>query len=294
MNALYCDRQGRLFDPLDGYGDLMARRVRFIGSAQARIREDYLRILRFFRFFAWYGGGRPDAEGLKACAREKDKIATLSAERVWHEVKRLMAAPDPTRAVLWIRTSGILAAALPETGNWGVEALGSLVEVEKEAGLEADPLLRLMAILPPRAERVEALALRLKLARREARRLSEWAGQDVPSDKLDDAGLARELYRQPHQAVLDALMVEAARERAFQGDTARSGRLAAMAKYARTWRKPVFPVSGADLIADGLKPGPHVGRTLARLEAWWVERDFAPGKAELIAEAERLAPQAGK
>jgi tRNA nucleotidyltransferase/poly(A) polymerase len=292
MNALYCDRQGRLFDPLGGYDDLKARRVRFIGSAEARIAEDYLRILRFFRFFAWYGDGRPDAEGLKACARAKDRIATLSAERVWHELKRLLGAPDPTRAVLWMRTSGVLAAALPETGEWGVDALKHLVDVEKALGESPDFMLRLMAILPPRAERVEALAKRLKLSKREAQRLSEWAGVERPADGASDEELAKHLYRSGKQMLIDALTIEAARERAYQGVTPRAARLAAMVGFARNWQRPVFPLAGADLVQAGFESGPKMGRLLKRLERHWLENGFSPGRDELLAQAKKMAAEA--
>ena len=184
MNALYCDATGEVLDPLGGLADLRAGRVRFIGEAEDRIREDYLRILRFFRFFAWYGSGRPDAEGLKACARLKSGIATLSAERVWAELKRLLSAPDPTRALLWMRTTEVLQKVLPE--SWGIDAVHRLVAAERAEGWAPDPLLRLEAILPPHRARIDALAERLRLSRAEsgaAPRLGRRAG-----DRSGDAG----------------------------------------------------------------------------------------------------------
>ena len=126
MNALYCDIVGDVLDPIGGIGDLKAGRVRFIGSAEDRIREDYLRILRFFRFFAWYGEGRPDPDGLRACARMKSGIAKLSAERVWAELKRLLSAPPirrgrccgcaPPRCCK--RRCRRAGASTPSTGSW--------------------------------------------------------------------------------------------------------------------------------------------------------------------------------
>ncbi len=293
MNALYCDRHGKLFDPLEGYDDLAARRVRFIGSADERIAEDHLRILRFFRFFAWYGGGRPDADGLKACARAKEKIAALSVERVWHEVKRLMAAPDPARAVLWMRTSNVLTVTLPETGNWGTEALAPMAGVEADLGLAPDALLRLMTLLPPRGERVEALATRLKLSKREADRLGQWAQATRPADDASDMDLARALYRGDAQALFDTLVVEVARERAFQGETPRAARLLAMSKFARNWERPVFPLAGADLLKAGFAAGPDMGRVLRQLESAWVDSGFADDREALIAQARELAPEQG-
>ena len=108
INALYCDRQGEVFDPLNGLEDINSKTIRFIGEASDRIEEDYLRILRFFRFFAWYGEGRPDAAGLKACAKLKSGLESISAERIWMEFRKLLSAPDPSRALLWMRTTGVL------------------------------------------------------------------------------------------------------------------------------------------------------------------------------------------
>ncbi|MEL6744920.1 MAG: CCA tRNA nucleotidyltransferase, partial [Pseudomonadota bacterium] len=130
MNALYCAADGTVFDPLSGYDDVMNRRVRFIGDALDRIREDRLRILRFFRFFAWYGAFRPDADGLRACVREKNGLRNLSAERIWQELSKLLAAPDPSRALLWMRQTGVLSVVLEESENWGIDTIHGLVRVE--------------------------------------------------------------------------------------------------------------------------------------------------------------------
>jgi tRNA nucleotidyltransferase/poly(A) polymerase len=178
INALYCDADGTIFDPLGAYADIASRRVRFIGSADERIREDYLRILRFFRFFAWYGVGRPDAAGLKAAARHKAGLALLSAERLWAELKKLLAAPDPSRALLWMRTTDILQRVLPE--SWGIDAIHRLVAAEAAEGRAPDPLLRLEAIMPPHRARIDSLAGRLRLSRAEEARLLEWATDRLP------------------------------------------------------------------------------------------------------------------
>ncbi len=149
INALYATADGEVVDLVGGLADLDSGTLRFIGDAEARIREDYLRILRFFRLFAWFGSGRPDAAGLRACARLKDGMARLSAERVWHELKRLLAAPDPTRALLWMRQTGVLSTVLPESDKWGIDAIPGLVAAEREFGWAADPLLRLFFAKPP-------------------------------------------------------------------------------------------------------------------------------------------------
>ena len=164
-----CRGDGTVVDLVGGLADIEARRLRFIGDAEARIREDYLRILRFFRFFAWYGEGRPDAEGLKACARLKEGLGQLSAERVWSELKKLLSAPDPSRALLWMRQAGVLTAVLPESEKWGIDAIHGLIKAEKDLGWAPDPLLRLEAIVPPDAARMKTLAERLRFSTAEVR-----------------------------------------------------------------------------------------------------------------------------
>ena len=279
INALYCSAQGEILDPLGGYADIFEKRVRFIGDAEDRIREDYLRILRFFRFFAWYGEGRPDAEGLKACARLKAGIATLSAERVWAELKKLLQAADPTRALLWMRTTEVLQKALPE--SWGIDAVHRLVAAEKTEGWESDALLRLQAILPPHRARIEALASRLKLSNAELARLAAWAAVAEPSWSMLDGDLAQLLYRAGREPVLDRLRHAFARERdAGHGEAADIARR--MIRFAEGWEKPVFPVSGKDLVAAGVEPGPGVGAQLKALEERWVKSGFSLTREELV------------
>ncbi len=195
INALYADQAGQVIDLVDGLKDIDSRTVRFIGDASQRIAEDYLRVLRFFRFFAYYGSGRPDADGLRASARAKDKLSTLSAERIWMEMRKLFAAPDPSRSLLWMRTSGVLAAILPETEKWGIDAIHGLIATEDALGWAADPLLRLAAIIPDNAERVAAMAKRLRLSNAEAGRLDEWATTARLPEEVTDVGFDRLLYR---------------------------------------------------------------------------------------------------
>lgn len=285
INALYCDGEGTIFDPLGGLADVTARRVRFIGNAEERIAEDYLRILRFFRFFAWYGHGRPDPGGLKAVTRLKDGLAGLSAERVWAEIKKLLAAPDPARALLWMRTTGIVQSVLPE--SWGIDAIHRLVAAERTENWPADPLLRLEAMLPPDAGKVAALAKRLKLAKAEARRLSAWAKAPEPDAGLSETALAARLYRHGAQAVRDRLAHGFARA-AQAGNQADAVAFGKQISVADTWRKPVFPLKGKDLLAAGMKAGPAVGKRLKALEEAWVEGGFAGDKQALL---DRLAEQ---
>jgi poly(A) polymerase len=290
MNALYATHQGAVIDLVGGIPDIARGTVRFIGPAAERVAEDYLRILRFFRFFAWYGAFRPDADGLRACAQAKSKLATLSAERVWAELKKLLSARDPGRALLWMRTSGVLTEILPESEKWGIDAIPGLIAAEEAFGWAPDPLLRLAAMVPPDASRLEAMATRLRFSRAEASVLAAFADAVPVKDMMAESALDRQLYRQGSGGTVFRLKLALASARAkVESDVdglAVVGRLGRLLDRAVAWRKPVFPLSGSDLIAAGFKPGPALGAKLADLEEAWVASGFRDGGPELLARLE--------
>lgn len=286
INALYAKADGEVVDHVGGLADLEARTLRFIGDAETRIREDYLRILRFFRFFAWYGRGRPDAEGLKACARLKGGMDRLSAERVWAELKKLLGAPDPSRALLWMRQTGVLTAILPESEKWGIDGIHGLLAAESHAGLPADVMLRLEIMLPPDSARMEALADRLRLSGDERKRLREWAFADTPPEDVSEGGLARLLYRGPEQGIRDRIALALAT--ASSPATVSDRQMKAHAKRLQQWkqalafRRPVMPVRGRDLAETGVTAGPAMGRLLSTLEDAWVASGFSLTQDDLL------------
>ena len=291
INALYAEADGTVIDLVGGVADIKARRLRFIGDAEARIREDYLRILRFFRFFAWYGDGRPDAEGLKACARLKEGLDRLSAERVWSELKKLLAAPDPSRALLWMRQSGVLSRVLPESERWGIDAVHGLVNTGRDLGWAPDPVLRLQSMVPPDAVRMKALAERLKFSKEEATRMQRWALTAPVAAHSTESALSRALYRGDRQGIIDRLRLAlaSARSRAAQAqdDSAliEAGGLSRLLAFAAKWERPLFPVKGADLAALGVPAGPELGAQLKMLEAAWIESDFTLDRDALLQRA---------
>jgi tRNA nucleotidyltransferase/poly(A) polymerase len=289
INALYATADGEVVDLVGGLADIESRTVRFIGDADTRIREDFLRILRFFRFFAWYGGGRPDAEGLKACARLKDGLDRLSAERVWAEVKKLMSAADPSRALLWMRQAGVLTQILPEGERWGIDFIHPLVRTEGDLGWPPDPMLRVEALLPPEPDRVRALAKRLRFSTAEARRLEAWAGQRPIAATMNESTLARMLYESDRAAVIDHLRLALAitRGKAVSDDEAMiaAGGISRLLGYAEKWKKPEFPVKGDDLKQLGLSAGPGLGAVLKSLEAEWIASGFTLDRDALLARA---------
>lgn len=283
INALYCDADGDILDLVDGVRDIETRTLRFIGDPQERIEEDYLRILRFYRFFAWYGEGRPDAEGLRATVRLKAGLSKLSAERVWGELRKLLGAPDPSRALLWMRQSGVLSAILPESERWGIDAIHGLVAAERAGGWPAEPLLRLIAVVPPDAARMGELAVRLKLSNAERDRLTAWALNGPVSENTSDRTLRAALYYGDRQAILDRLKLALAAARA-KGESAmaQSLRLDALLRSAERFERPRLPVSGTDLSAAGIASGPDMGEALRKLETLWVESGFVLDRDALM------------
>ncbi|MEX1147645.1 MAG: CCA tRNA nucleotidyltransferase [Sphingomonadales bacterium] len=287
MNALYCGLDGRVRDPVGGLVDLAARRVRFIGDAGARIAEDALRILRFFRFHAWYGEGAPDADGLAACADRAADLAKLSRERVRDELLKLVSAPDPGPVVRIMDEAGVLGRVLPEAALF--DRFDGLVALERAIG-EADPLRRLAALLPDDAA---GAGERLRLSKRQQTRLSEMIAPrgDIAPDYApghDGAALNRRmrvaLYRLGRERVIDHALLN----RAASGGLADDPRWTRFVDAARDWDIPAFPLRGRDLIAVGAETGRGLGDMLYALESWWISRDFKPSADELVARARQL------
>lgn len=273
INALYVDRQGMVYDYVDGLSDIEAPNLRFIGNADERIKEDYLRILRFFRFFAWFGKHRPDAEGLKASMRLKDGIASLSAERIWAEMFKLFSAPDPSRALLWMRQVGVLSLLLPESEKWGIDAIPPLMDAERDHNWSVDPLIRLMAIVPKRQNSVNDIATRWRLSNAQRDRLRAWASLPAQLPK-DDAALRALAYRHSKQATIDGLRVQTAMQR--------DNELAAFVSNIAAWEVPEMPVKGADLLERGFEKGPDLGSKLKQIEESWIQSDFSLDRDALL------------
>lgn len=286
INALYAKADGTVIDTVGGLNDIETKTLRFIGDAEQRIREDYLRILRFFRFFAWYGSGRPEAEGLRASARLKDGLAHLSSERVWAELKKLLSAPDPSRALLWMRQAGVLTTILPESEKWGIDAIHALVRTESDLGWQADALLRLESIVPPDTVRLEAMGKRLKMSNAERARIEAWGRADAIKPELSEQALKKIIYRGSSQAVIDRIRLAyaAARQDAAGSDDAmiRAGGFARLLETAQNYDAPVFPVTGGDLLELGVEKGPHLGEELRRLETFWIDSGFSLDRAALL------------
>jgi len=270
MNALYCAADGTVHDPLGGYPDLAARRVRFIGDARERIREDYLRILRFFRFFAAYDlAPRPDADGLAAAVAEKAGLAQLSGERIRAELLMLLAAPRAVEAIRIMDEAGLVEAVLGVRGN--VEKLERLTAIEAALKREPDALLRLAALALASGSDAAHLQERLRLSGAETARLAQadvrHAAFSAASDEREAQGF---IYRHGREAFVDgALLTWAA-----SGDAPTDAKRAHRLRLPDRWQAPELPVRGADVLALGAQPGPEVGRVISAFEAWWIAEGF--------------------
>ena len=276
LNAIYMMASGEIWDPLSGVQDARQGLVVFIGDADQRLREDYLRILRFFRFNAWYGGAI-DPVGLAACQRQRDGLGQIARERLWKEMQKLLAAPDPLLAVAAMRDSDVLGRVI-NVGPVDLTGLETLLRREKDLGLSPDPVRRLMTFVPRRDEDVIALSARLRLPNSVRDRLRQWAQIDLPApvgpDRLlSPTNLGSLLYWHGDVAVLDRVLTN--------GEDNRIVPDAAFLALCSVWQRPVFPVSGDDALAAGLA-GADIGRALKRLEHDWVQSGFQLSRASLI------------
>lgn len=273
MNALYCDPDGTVYDPVDGVDDLNAGQVHFIGDPYRRIEEDALRILRFFRFHAWYGKGAMNGPGLAACRDRRADLDRLSVERIRAEMLRLLEAPTPLPTLQVMAEAGVLLQVMPEAG--ALRCFERLVDMG-----EGDALLRLASLTSRRADVLAGLGARWKLSTRDQARLRRMAAgeADVPADLSDGEARAQIYWLGPDRFRDLALLDWAA-----DGTDRR-----ALVSLAQAWSVPIFPLRGADLLGQGIPAGERLGALLRVLERQWVEEGFEPGRAELLARVQGI------
>ena len=285
INALSCTPDGRLFDYFGGLEDLRAGRVRFVGDPRARIREDYLRLLRFFRFHAHYGRAAPDPDGLAAAGELAPEAANLSGERVRAELLRLMAAPDPVPVLDLMAARAILGVFLPDATD--TAALAAVLEIEPD-GSAPDALFRLAALLPADPAVGRKVARRLRLSRAEQTQL---LGLLEPPDAAlgsDEKALRAALHRRGGAVLAAQWRLAWARLGPKQRAARRTNLNAALA-VAAGWQPRSFPLKGRDARARGVPAGPRVGRWLAAVDALWFAEDFTPDRAACLATFDELA-----
>ena len=270
INALSAKRDGAVYDYVGGLDDLSERRVRFIGDPAKRIAEDYLRILRFFRFHAAYGaGGHPDAEGLAACIAGREGLAQLSRERVRMELMKLLVAPHAVPTLIAMTDAGLLLRVLGGVSYLG--AFENMAKVEAAIGVAGDPARRLGALAVAVAEDAERLWQKLRLTNNEHERLASMAeGWRRITPGFGEQGARALLYRLGPEQFTDHALLGWARSQAPAHDEAWH----ALATLPQRWSAPVFPLKAADFIKRGVEKGPALGAALAAAEKAWIAAGF--------------------
>lgn len=283
LNALYAGADGTIHDPLRGYGDLMAGRVRFIGDAETRIEEDYLRILRFFRFNAYYGRAPLDEVGLAACVKLRAGLARLSAERVWAEFKRLLVAPAGVAAIQTLFASGLLTGILSCVPR--LDRFARLISIEVAQGRVPSAALRLAALAVFVAEDASRLAARFRLSNAEQAVLALGADEALDPALPQEDAAKRLLYGSGGDVYASQVLLAWAARGAACGDAVWPRALT----LPRRWQVPVFPLRGLDIMALGDFKGPEIGKRLRAVERHWIDGGFAEDRAQLLAKVKALA-----
>jgi poly(A) polymerase len=285
LNALYADAAGAIFDPTgEGLNDARAGAIVFVGDAATRIREDALRIPRYFRFLAWYGRGEPDPAAIAACREGRDLLAGLSAERVGHEMLRLLEADDPRAAVRLMAQTGVLGLLIPAAT--GLERFDALVAIETGQLFTSDPLPRLAALLPNDAEAALSTARALRLSNAQRDRLVAALGTQPPlTSWMSPRQVRQTIYRLGRDVFRDRIMLAwAASDR-----PAATVQWRALLPMAQSWTPPRLPLTGEEVIAAGVPPGPLVGAVLREVESWWIDNDFTDDKLSVVERLKAVA-----
>ena len=285
LNALYADAAGEIFDPTgEGLTDARAGAIVFVGDAATRIREDALRIPRYFRFLAWYGRGEPDPAAVAACHEGRALLAGLSAERVGHEMLRLLEADDPRAAVRLMAATGVLSRLIPAAT--GLERFDALVAIETGQLFTSDALLRLAALLPDDAGAALGTARVLRLSNAQRDRLAAALGNAPPlTSWMSPRQVRQTIYRLGQDVFRDRIMLAwAASDR-----PAATVQWRALLPMAQSWTPPRLPLTGDEVIAAGVPPGPLVGAVLREVESWWIDNDFLDDKLSVVERLKAVA-----
>ncbi len=281
MNAMSRDAAGNIYDYFGGLDDARAGRVIFVGDASARINEDALRILRFFRFYAWLGKGEPDHATLLALEFAAPCLKQLSRERVWKEIRKLLSAPDPSDAWMVMLKHAIVPEFFPQAVN--LKTLCNLLSYEhvRLASQRSNPLLRMAALLHGQEMTAAAMKERFALSVDETQILAQFLKNPLDGHgETDVTTLSFALHRYGIDITEELLVLSMACGVQFNWESARG--------VLEKWEPRTFPLKGDDILAMGLSPGPRVGDILHAVEAWWVAQNFVPDYAACVDYARRM------
>jgi tRNA nucleotidyltransferase/poly(A) polymerase len=281
VNALSVDSSGKVHDPVGGYSDIVAKRIRFIGDAATRNAEDRLRILRLFRFHAEYGIGDIDPVALSAAIRARHGLRDLSAERLGQEMRKIVVAPRAVEIATLMQEAGILPVVLG--GAAYLAQFGRMVRASTAAKAEVTPATRLAALGCRVAEDALRITEHLRLSNAERDRMvATLAAADALMPYPDERAARRLLYRFKEQAFRDGVFQAFAWSRVPDGALWKE-----LYHLPDRWKVPTFPLGGRDIVANGVG-GPAVGAMLRDVEAWWIDQDFAPDETVLRARLQQM------
>jgi len=282
MNALSCKPTGELYDYFGGLKDVRQGRVRFVGDAKERIREDVLRLLRFYRFLAHYGRGQPDNTARTACRAMADQLTTLSAERLRDETLKLLRAPSPHDTLVLMHNDKILAAYLPEAIE--IQRLSRLVAIERRWGerVRAGDSIRRLATLLRSPSQATPVATRLRFSNKDRERIEALCAQIPFMPPLEDRSIRRECYRLGPELLIDRALL-------YWAETVPdNAALERILDTVESWEPLALPVKGEDVLALGVPTGEAVGSALRQIEEWWIGQDFRPGRDETLARLKQV------
>jgi poly(A) polymerase len=285
INALSASADGKVFDYVGGLADIAARRVRFIGDPEQRIAEDYLRILRFFRFHANFADGAPDAAGLHACITARAGLDSLSRERVRMELLKLFVAPRAAPTIAVMAESGLLGPVLG--GVAYIASFRKMAEIETAVGREPDPVRRLGALAFAVGEDAERLSDRLRLSHAESERLKKLEGWRRAAPASGEQAARALLYRLGPQSFTDRVLLAWSRAEEDAADPA----WRALESLPQRWSAPDFPLKSADFTRRGVPIGPALGAAMRTAKEAWIAADFASDEAAIEAIAERAVQE---
>jgi poly(A) polymerase len=279
MNSLSRDATGKIYDYVGGWQDAHDGYVRFVGEARERIKEDYLRVLRFFRFLATHGKTLPDEVALAACREAAAHLKDLSRERIWKELKKMLSAPYPYKAWQAMQDAGVAQKIIAGSN---AERLNTLEGAEKVfASFARDPVLRLAALSHGEITGSETLQEQLALSNKEAKNLSLLLDFNPQKEApFSDKKLHVLAYRYGIEIAGKFMLLAAVLGVQFDWDSA--------ARVLGSFQPKSFPLKGEDVVAAGFSPGPQVGEILRKIEAWWIEKDFTPGREECLAQIKKV------
>ena len=277
INAMYLDKSGNLIDPTDGKKDLENRVVRFIGKPDERIKEDYLRILRYFRFLALFGDISPDAEVMETISTNLDKLSVVSKERQWNELKSILSLTAPNNAISAMSEIGLLDDYF--NGTCINDAFVNLIEIESKISFSIDPILRLSTLIENSLDKANTIIKKLPLSKSESTDLLKLCTLNKKVVSYMSMKEVRYLlYLLGRDGFQKQILVTWAKDANNKNEV----NWRSLYEVAQSWEKPSFALTAKDVINMGISQGPMVGDILKEVEDWWAENDFIDDKFSLI------------